>query len=58
MGLLNKRVKVKPITTAEYPTIAKRPANSMLNCEKLETTYSIRMPDWKIALKQVLTELK
>jgi dTDP-4-dehydrorhamnose reductase len=58
IGLLNKHVKVKPITTAEYPTIAKRPANSMLNCEKLATTFSIEMPDWKIALKQVLTELK
>ncbi len=58
IGLLNKQVKVKPITTAQYPTIAKRPANSMLNCEKLKTTFNIEKPNWKQALKQVLTELK
>lgn len=58
MGLLNKHVKVKPITTAEYPTIAKRPANSMLNCEKLATTYGIEMPDWKEALRKVLMKLR
>lgn len=58
MGLLNKQVKVNPITTAEYPTAAKRPVNSMLNCEKLAQTFGIEMPDWKTALKQVLTELK
>lgn len=57
-GLLNKQVKVKPITTAEYPTVAKRPANSMLDCSKLKSTFGIEMPEWKNALKQVLAELK
>lgn len=58
MGILENKVKVNPITTAEYPTVAKRPANSMLNCEKLETTFQIRMPDWSVALNKVLLELK
>ena len=58
MGLLNKKVKVNPITTAEYPTPAKRPSNSMLNCLKLKTTFNIEMPNWRDALNQVLTELK
>ncbi len=58
MGMLNKKVKVNPITTAEYPTAAKRPVNSMLDCSKLKTTFGIEMPDWQNALKQVLTELK
>lgn len=58
LGLLDKEVKVNPITTAEYPTAAKRPGNSMLNCTKLKTTFGIEMPEWKEALKQVLKELK
>lgn len=57
-GLLKKHIKVNPITTAEYPTAAKRPVNSMLDCTKIETTFGIEMPDWKKALAQVLAELK
>ena len=58
MGLLDKKIKVHPITTAEYPTAAKRPGNSMLDCSKLKTTFNIEMPDWKKSLQQVLIELK
>lgn len=58
LSLLDKEIHVKPIATAEYPTAAKRPVNSMLDCTKLKTTFEIEMPDWKTALKQVLTELK
>ena len=57
-GLLIKQVKVNPITTAEYPTAAKRPGNSMLDCSKLKKTFGIEMPEWKEALKLVLMELK
>ena len=58
LGILNKKVKVNPITTAEYPTPAKRPSNSMLDCSKIEATFGIEMPKWKNALKLVLIELK
>ena len=58
LGLLNKEVKVNPITTAEYPTAAKRPGNSMLDCTKLKTAFGIEMPEWKDALNKVLLELK
>ena len=58
LRLLDKKVKVNPITTAEYPTPAKRPSNSMLDCTKLKTTFGIEMPEWKEALKKVLLELK
>ena len=58
LGLLSKRIKVNPITTAEYPTPAKRPSNSMLDCSKLETAFGIEMPEWKEALQKVLLELK
>ncbi|MDR7146953.1 dTDP-4-dehydrorhamnose reductase [Rhizobium sp. BE258] len=49
---------VTPITTAEYPTPARRPANSRLSGDKLAATYGIRLPDWKssteIAVKAIL----
>ena len=58
LGILNKKIKVNPITTEEYPTPAKRPSNSMLDCTKLKATFGIEMPKWKDALKHVLMELK
>lgn len=35
-----------PIHTASYPTPAKRPPNSMLDCTRMKDTYCIIMPDW------------
>jgi len=42
--------ELKAITTTEYPTPAKRPANSVLSNEKLQQAFGIRMPDWQHAL--------
>lgn len=42
--------KVTRITTAEYPTPAKRPANSVLSNDKCASTFAIRLPDWKTQL--------
>jgi dTDP-4-dehydrorhamnose reductase len=52
-----KLAKVDPITTAEYLTPAKRPANSRLNCEKLEAKFGWRMMDWRESLREVMAEL-
>ena len=57
-GLMNKKIRVSSITTAEYPTLAKRPQNSMLNCTKIKNTFGIDMPDWHAGLNEVLTELQ
>jgi dTDP-4-dehydrorhamnose reductase len=46
--------EVEAITTAEYPTPAKRPAYSVLNCDKLEQTFGLRLPGWEHSLRQVL----
>jgi dTDP-4-dehydrorhamnose reductase len=45
------------ITTEEYPTPARRPANSRLNCEKLAERFGWRMMDWRESLREVMTEL-
>jgi len=57
-GLIDKEITVNAITTSEYPTPAKRPENSMLDCSKIKATFDIKMPSWKLALNRVLTELK
>jgi dTDP-4-dehydrorhamnose reductase len=48
---------VEPIATVEYPTPARRPANSRLNCGKLESVFGWRMMDWRDSLQQVMGEL-
>ena len=49
-GLIEKDIKVKAITTADYHDPTKRPANSMLDCEKIKNTFGIIMlgeyQDW------------
>ena len=45
---------VENITTAEYPTPAKRPAFSALDCGKLQKTFGLRLPNWETSLRQVL----
>jgi dTDP-4-dehydrorhamnose reductase len=47
---LEKRPDVLPISATEYPTPAKRPANSRMSGDKLERTFGLRAPDWKEAL--------
>jgi dTDP-4-dehydrorhamnose reductase len=42
--------KVLPITTAEYPTPARRPANSVLDSGKLQRDFGLTLPDWRQAL--------
>ena len=45
---------VEPIPTSEYPLPAKRPAYSVLSCEKLQRTFGLELPDWRESLGQVV----
>lgn len=45
---------VQAITTADYPTAARRPANSRLDCTRLETDFGLQMPDWQPYLARML----
>lgn len=42
--------RVVPITTAEYPTPARRPMNSRFDCRKLEKIYGVALPSWQSGL--------
>jgi dTDP-4-dehydrorhamnose reductase len=48
---------VVPITTAEYPTPARRPANSRLDCTRLYSVFGIRLPDWRASLTRTIDEI-
>jgi dTDP-4-dehydrorhamnose reductase len=49
-----KLATVEPIPTSEYPTPAKRPMNSLLDCGKLERTFGWRMPEWRESVGTVV----
>jgi len=51
------QVTVVPITTADYPTPARRPANSCLDCSKLERSFGLRLPPWQQGLAECVAEL-
>ncbi len=52
-----KRPKVEPITTADYPTPARRPADSRLDCAKLERVFGLRQPPWRDSLAPIVAQL-
>jgi dTDP-4-dehydrorhamnose reductase len=48
------RVRIVPITTAEYPTPAKRPHWSVLDAARFERTFGFAPPDWHVSLAECL----
>ena len=49
--------KVKPISTHEYPTPAKRPSYSVLNKDKIKQEYNLEIPYWRDSLKSCISLL-
>ena len=52
-----ERPRIDPITTAEYPTAARRPRNSVLSNAKLTQRFGVQLPGWETALTSVLARL-
>jgi dTDP-4-dehydrorhamnose reductase len=48
---------VAPLATADYPTPAKRPANSRLNTARFTDTFGLRLPHWQEGLRHVLQQI-
>ena len=48
---------VVAVASGEFPTVAARPENSVLDCRKLENSFEISIPDWHGALDSVIGEL-
>jgi dTDP-4-dehydrorhamnose reductase len=49
--------RVKRITTADYPTPARRPANSRLDNEKLKRVYGLALPEWRGSVAECCARL-
>jgi dTDP-4-dehydrorhamnose reductase len=52
-----KIASVVPISSAEYPTPARRPANSRLDCSSLKHVFGYTMPSWQESAAAVVTEV-
>lgn len=49
--------RVSPIATSEYPTPARRPANSCLDITRLQETFGLRLPPWQTHVTRWLDEV-
>jgi dTDP-4-dehydrorhamnose reductase len=52
-----RAVLVEPIVTADYPTPARRPADSRFDCSKLALIHGVALPDWRTSLERCLDRL-
>ncbi|HEV7372220.1 dTDP-4-dehydrorhamnose reductase [Arenibaculum sp.] len=48
---------IRPITTAQYPTLAARPARSVLDCSRIGRVYDLAAPPWRDSLRACVAEL-
>ena len=56
IGLLKREIPIFPITTADYPTTAQRPAYSVLDCSRTLKSLGIKGLPWQDTLNHVLKE--
>ena len=52
-----RHATVERIATSDYPTAARRPANSRLDSRRLAAVHGVRMPPWRASLPSVLARL-
>jgi dTDP-4-dehydrorhamnose reductase len=58
LGLVDEPAKVKPITTADYPTPASRPNYSLLDCTTTRAALQLDGQHWQEALQQLLLRVQ
>jgi dTDP-4-dehydrorhamnose reductase len=56
-GLIDRMAKVRPITTADYPTPAQRPGYSLLDCAASRRELDLEPLHWRAALEEVLSNV-
>ena len=49
--------RVDPITTSDYPTPARRPADSRLSCDKLRLVFGLELPRWQAGVRECVRRL-
>jgi len=55
--LTGKSPRVVAIATSDYPTPARRPANSVLDTSRFQQTFGLAPPPWQSGLRSVIREL-
>lgn len=56
-SITGQRPKVTAISTADFPTPAMRPKNSVLDCSQLRRTFDIVLPDWRVETRRIVRDL-
>jgi len=56
-GVLERAPKLVGITSSEFPTKAKRPAYSRLDSSRFARDFGLRLPDWRVGLREVIAEI-
>lgn len=49
--------RIEDIPSSDYPTPARRPLNSRLDCSGFEAAFGVQRPDWRQGLQDIVTEL-
>ena len=52
-----KSEAIEAIPTSAYPTPAQRPLNSRLNTRKLQESFGLQLPDWRLGVERVIAEM-
>jgi dTDP-4-dehydrorhamnose reductase len=52
-----KSQNIMPVPTSAYPTPAQRPHNSRLDTRKLQRSFGLTLPDWRIGVERMLSEI-
>ncbi len=56
-GLIARLPRLQAIASSDYPTRARRPSYSVLDCSRIERTFALQLPPWQTALAAVIGEL-
>ena len=57
-GVLSARPRLQAIPSSEYPTPARRPANSVLANDRFAHAFGFRLPPWQQQLQEVLAGMQ
>jgi len=56
--MISSNCKINPIPSSAYPTPAQRPQYSLLNTDKIVSTYGLQIRDWKESLQECVQKLQ
>jgi dTDP-4-dehydrorhamnose reductase len=48
---------VEPVLTVDYPTLAQRPANSVLDCSEVQRAFGVKLPHWSASVEACINQL-